>query len=388
VGLDTTLTGIAASAGQPIRNAAQLAIADANREGGILGSSLTLKIYDDGGSTPSGQDPGRGAANAVTMIADPRTIAIVGPSFSPVGQAMLPLTNEAGLLQCSPSTSLPELTKPRYGALDLRSARPNDINYVRLAPSDDVQARALASFAFRDLATTTALVIDDGDAGRDTADGFAEEYTRLGGRVTRRVLNAGVDPMTVLPIGGETAPDVVFFAGYTNTGGAQLRLAMGEAGLGALPFLSWDGLFDGSGTVDGSFIQQVGVAAVGTYIAHASLAPPKASFVDAYRSTYRMVPDEYTGAYAGAAYACVEVIVAALRAIAASGPSADGLREALRAYAVDPTHRYETVLGTIGFDANGDSIQQFVTFYRADASADGGAGDWVIEKQQDFGPAR
>jgi ABC-type branched-subunit amino acid transport system substrate-binding protein len=163
---------------------------------------------------------------------------------------------------------------------------------------------------------------------------------------------------------------------------------MGEAGLEAVPFLSWDGLYDGSGTDDGSFLQQVGVAAAGTYVAHASLAPSKASFVDAYRSTYRMVPDEYTGAYAGAAYACVEVIVAALRAIAASGPSADGLRDALRAYAVDPTHRYETVLGTIGFDANGDSIQQFVTFYRADASADGGAGDWVIEKQQDFGPAR
>ncbi|HEY8921588.1 MAG TPA: ABC transporter substrate-binding protein, partial [Candidatus Limnocylindria bacterium] len=195
--------------------------------------------------------------------------------------------------------------------------------------------------------------------------------------------NAGADPMTVLPIGSEAAPDVVFFAGYTNTGGAQLRLAMGEGGLEAVPFLSWDGLYDGSGTDDGSFIQQVGVAAVGSYIAHASLAPPKASFVDAYRSAYQTEPDEY----AGAAYACVEVIVAGLRAIAASSPSVDGLREALRAYAVDPTHRYETVLGTIGFDANGDSIQQFVTFYRADPSAEGGAGDWVIEKQQDFGPA-
>jgi branched-chain amino acid transport system substrate-binding protein len=384
VGLDMPLTGIAAALGQPMRNAAQLAIDDANREGGIVGSSLTLEAYDDAGSTPSGQDPDRGAANAISMIADPRTIAVVGPSGSPVGYAMLPLTNEAGLLQCSPSTSLPELTKPRYGALDLRSARPNDINYVRLAPSDDVQAPALASFAFRDLGTTTALVIDDGDVGRDTADGFAEEYASLGGRVTRRVLNAGADPMTVLPIGGEAAPDVVFFAGFTDTGGAQLRLAMGEAGLGSLPFLSWDGLFDGSGTEDGSFIQRVGVAALGSYIAHASLGPPKASFVDAYRSRYRMEPDEY----AAATYACVEVIGASLGAIAASGPSPDGLREALRAYVVDPTHRYQTVLGTIGFDANGDSIQQFVTFYRVDPSAEGGAGDWVIEKQQDFGPAR
>jgi hypothetical protein len=28
-----------------------------------------------------------------------------------------------------------------------------------------------------------------------------------------------------------------------------------------------------------------------------------------------------------------------------------------------------------------------VTFYRVETSADGGRGDWVISKQQDFGPA-
>jgi len=45
------------------------------------------------------------------------------------------------------------------------------------------------------------------------------------------------------------------------------------------------------------------------------------------------------------------------------------------------------VLGTVGFDDNGDSTQQFVTFYRIDKSAKDGAGDWVIMKQQDFGSA-
>jgi 4-hydroxyphenylpyruvate dioxygenase-like putative hemolysin len=54
--------------------------------------------------------------------------------------------------------------------------------------------------------------------------------------------------------------------------------------------------------------------------------------------------------------------------IASSGPSAETLREAFRAYAVDPAHRYKTVLGTLGFDKNGDSTQQFVTFYRSTAA--------------------
>jgi ABC-type branched-subunit amino acid transport system substrate-binding protein len=159
---------------------------------------------------------------------------------------------------------------------------------------------------------------------------------------------------------------------------------MEDAGLGSVPFVSWDGLFDGSGADTGSFIHDVGASgAVGSHIAHASLGPHKASFAEAYRAVYGDEPDEYSAA----AYACVEIIVASLREIATQSPSAAGLREALRAYAVDPSHAYATVLGTVGFDANGDSTQQFVTFYRVDPSAAGGLGDWVIDKQQDFGPA-
>ena len=108
-----------------------------------------------------------------------------------------------------------------------------------------------------------------------------------------------------------------------------------------------------------------------------------ASFVDAYRARFGEEPDEY----AAAAHACAEVIIQSLRAIAASGASAEDLREAVRAHAVDPAHRFETVLGTVGFDANGDSIQQFVTLYRVDPQAAEGAGDWVVVKQQDYGVA-
>ena len=372
IGLDMPLSGPAADRGLPQRNAAQLAVDDTNAKGGILGSLLTLGAYDDAGAPPLNQDPDRGAANATSMIADARTIAMIGPSSSGVARAILPLTNQAGLFECSPANTSPGLTKPRDGALDLRSAHPDQINYVRLAPSDDIQALALASFAFRDLAAKVALVIDDTGDGREIADGFEQEYTKLGGVVIRRALNAGADPMTVLAAqSGAETPQVVFFGGFTETGAPQLRIAMAGAGLGDVPFLSWDGI------LGGSFIQQAGPAAIGSYLAHASLGPHKASFAESYRAAFGEEPDEY----AAAAYACVEVMVASLREIATKSPSADNLRAALRAYAVDPSHQYTTVLGTVGFDMNGDSTQQFVTFYRVDA------GDWVIDKQQDFGPA-
>ena len=387
VGLDMPLSGIVGFRGRRVRSAVQLAIRDANAAGGIAGSPLSLKVYDDAGVGTQwygyGQNPSRGAANTRAMVADSRTIAMIGPWGSGVAVAELPITNKSGLLQCSPANTSPTLTKPRDGALDLRSAYPTRINYVRLAPADDIQAPALAWFAFHDLGARLALVVDESGDGRDIADGFQAAYTKLGGRAIRRTLNPGADPVALLRGGAKKLPGVVFFGGFDDVG-AQLRLGMRKAGLGQIPFLSWDGLLNGgSGAKKGSFIQLAGMAAAGTVISHASIAPQRASFAHSYRATYGAEPDEY----AAAAYACMEVIIASLRAVAATGAATSGLREAVRAYAVDPSHRYSTILGTVGFDANGDSTQQFVTFYRVDPSAANGAGDWVAYKQEDFGPA-
>jgi branched-chain amino acid transport system substrate-binding protein len=386
IGLDMPLSGDTAFRGIPMRNAVQLAIKDANAAGGIDGSLLGLDIFDDAGAPPLGQDPARGAANAQDMVTSPMTLAMIGPSGSNVAKLVIPVTNAAGLLECSPANTSPALTKPRYGALDLRSAHPSIINFVRIAPSDDIQAPALASFAYQDLKASVALVVDDAADGREIADGFQQAYTHLGGTVIRLALNPRADPTSVLaPLSqGADGPGVVFFGGSTGTGAAGLRKAMIASGYGNIPFLSWDGLFDGSGKDEGSYIQGVTAAdSAGSYVSHATQPPTKNTFVEAYRQAYDTEPDEY----AAAAYACVEMIVDSLRAVAADRPSAQDLRDALRAYAVDPTHRYDTVVGDVGFDVNGDSVHQYVTFFRVDPSAAGGMGDWVIAKQQDYGPA-
>jgi branched-chain amino acid transport system substrate-binding protein len=367
----------AAPSGALVRDAVQLAIDDVNAAGGVGGSQFVLDVRDDA------QSPDQGAANVTALIADPRTLAVIGPWYSAVAHLQIPLTNAAGLLQCSPANSDPQLTKPRNGALDLRSAFPDRINYVRTAPADDIQAVALASFVFRDLKAKLTLVVDDGDYGVEIAVGFTEAYKKLGGVVVRRTLNQGADPSTVLdPLSGADPPTAVFFGGFSDTGAPEVRMAMVAAGKADVPFVSWDGISGGSDEA-GSFLQVTGPAAAGSYYSHAAIALPKADFVERYQARFGTEPDEYSAA----GYACAQVIFEALRAVAVTGPSAADLREAVRAYAVDPKHRYETVIGTVGFDANGDSLQQFVTFYRVDPSAAGGLGDWVIDKQQDYGPA-
>ena len=386
IGLEMPMTGNGGQRGIAARNAVQLAIDDINGAGGMLGVQLALDVRDDAGDSPDGQVPALGALNVQAMAADPRTIAVIGPWGSRVAAAEIPITNAAGLLECSPSNTWPQLTKPREGALDLRATHPDRISYIRTAPSDDIQGVALASFVFRDLAAKLTLVVDDGQvAGRDIADRFVAAYEKLGGSIVRRTLNEGADAASVIgPISGPDAPGTVFFGGFTDSGAARVRLAMAVTGRSAVPFVSWDGIADGSGADANSFLQSTGTAAVGSYYSHAAIALPKADFVDRYVARYGSEPPNEYGA---SAYACVQIISAALRGVAATSPTAAGLREAVRAYAVDPARRFETVIGTVGFDANGDSLQQFVTFYRVDPSAAGGKGDWVIDKQQDYGPA-
>jgi DNA-binding SARP family transcriptional activator len=369
--------------GVSIRNAVQLAIDELSASDGTGGTTLELVAIDRANADSRSVD------DVTQIVGDTRAIALIGPLGSAATFPVLPLTNQAGLLECSPAATHPGLTKPRNGALDLRAARPQAVNLIRMAPADDIQSVALSAFAYTDLNARTALIVDVAADWRVIADAFESEYSKAGGTSIRRTLNPGAAPASVLePIADPAAPGVLFLAGDIDSGVA-IRSAMADLNELSTPLLSWDGLiYDTSafpgGSGSGSYIVRVGaIAAAGSFAAHASLPDHKFSFADSYRARYGEEPNEY----AAAGYACVEIVAAALRGLAATGPTADHMRELVRSYAVDPQHRYETVLGTVGFDANGDSLRQFVTFYRVDPSAGSGIGDWVLLKKQDFGPA-
>jgi len=381
IGVHVPLSGNAPADGIAVRNAVQLAVDQKNEDGTLAGVELGVRAFDTGDKT-YGESPDRSAAAVREMAGDPRTIAGVGPFISYAAERTIPITNRAGLLECNPSNSDPQLTKPAYGALKLRKAHPDRINYVRLAPSFDVLGRALAAYATHDLDAESALVVTHPEFA-DLAPDFVKAFNALGGQAEKATFPEGgtiVDARKLLR--KAAPPDVVVFAGDTDHGAAQVRKAMRAVGLGSTPFLSWDTIYDGSGRDRNSYLHQAGKDAVGSYAALSSIAPPRVDFVDAYRARFGEDPTDY----AAAAYACAQIILAALETSADDGPSADELREAVRAHAVDPANRYETVLGTLGFDENGDSTQQVVSLYRVDPAGADGAGDWALIKQQDYGP--
>ena len=215
------------------------------------------------------------------LIADPRVVAMIGPASSKVAAPGDPPHERGRPAPVQPREHRTRsLTKPRDGALDLRSAQPDRINYIRTAPADDIQGPALASFVFRDLGAKRTLVIDDADGGREIADQFSAAYQKLGGQVVRRALNQDADPATVLdPLATDRRADRrVLRWLHRHRGCRGLRTAMAAAGKASIPFVSWDGIQDGSGADDGSFLQAAGLGRGGSYFSHASIPLTEGGF--------------------------------------------------------------------------------------------------------------
>jgi branched-chain amino acid transport system substrate-binding protein len=388
IGVELPLSGGEAPNGQPTLKGAKLAIDEANAKGGVGGYRLELNVQDD--AVAGKNNPEQGAKNMTTLVSDPDVVAVIGPYNSAVAKAQIPISNEAGVLQCSPANTNPDLTKPP-AALDLRKAKPDKPNYVRVATTDDIQGPAGASYAFNDLGKKRVLIIDDVTTfGKGVADEFEKRFKALGGTVAQRV---GADKNTtdfvpILTAAKANNPDVVYYGGVTTSGGGLLRKQMPQVGMGDLPFVGPDGVVDGGGDATGSFINISGPAAANAYGTIAAIGdfPAKADFEKRYADHYANDSEFKTaGAYSGPAYACAQIVLKALETVAANTDKA-GLREAIRAYALGG-NEFDTVLGKVKFDQNGDTSQKIISFYKTDMSAKGGKGDWVFEKQQDFGAA-
>ena len=128
-------------------------------------------------------DPQTGATNIGQLVTDYSVFAVVGPFNSNVAQAEIPVSNAAGLIQCSPANTNPALTKGD-AAKALRATNPNKIAYVRVATTDDIQGQAGADIAYTVAGAKTAYIVDDTETyGKGLADQFVTSFTALGGTI-------------------------------------------------------------------------------------------------------------------------------------------------------------------------------------------------------------
>ncbi|MDP9105284.1 MAG: branched-chain amino acid ABC transporter substrate-binding protein [Candidatus Eremiobacteraeota bacterium] len=352
------MSGADASIGLPTQNGAVLAVEEANKNGFAGGKfKLDTSLLDD--AVQGKHDPNAGAQNVKTFIADDAVLAMVGPFNSNVAQAEIPLTNDAGLAQISPSNTNDGLTVGD-NAKKLRTAHPDTNTYFRVCTRDSKQGQALAQVAAQRLGFKKAFVIDDNETyGKGLADVFDAQFRQLGGTVLghEHITANQVDFKALLTKIKSQNPDAIFFGGNTSTGGGLIRRQMADVGMAKTPFLGGDGISDDE------FEKQAGDMANGSYMTTAapdvSKLPSAKTFVDAYKARFK----GDVGPYSANAYTGAKIEIAAIeKAINDNGGKMPTRADVLKNIAA--TTNFDSPIGNVGFDANGDTTNPILTLFK------------------------
>jgi branched-chain amino acid transport system substrate-binding protein len=389
IGIELPQSGNEVANGEPTANGVKLAVDKANKDNLVAGYTFDVNNQDD--AVNGVHDPDKGAANMRILVADPAVLGVVGAFNSGVTRFEIPVSNEAGLAQCSPANTGTDLTQE--GSAQYRFNGQDKRNYFRVAAPDNIQGPAGADYVYTDLGKHSVFIMDDTEPfGKGVADAFEARFKELGGTVvgTRAsVPKSTTDYTPFFTAAAALNPEAVYFGGTQVTGGGLARKQMVAAGMGDIPYVGPDGIADlGAGGNEGAFITLAGVE--NSHDVHGTVAglhdlPSGSTFNADYQAKFGKAP----GAYSALAYACAQAIIQAVKDTAASANgNMANWREAVRAYIFDTAahHTYNTVMGPISFNACGDIEQPVMSFYKVDPAAEGGKGGWVYVKQQAFQP--
>jgi branched-chain amino acid transport system substrate-binding protein len=375
IGVDLPLSGGDAANGIPTRNGIVLAVERANAKGVPGGFTFVVDDRDD--AVQGAHDPSAGAANTRAFVSDPSVLAMIGPFNSNVAKAEIPITNDAGLTQISPSTTNPALTKGRDATL-LRPSHPGANTYFRVCTTDDRQGAADAAFA-RKFGYKKAFIVDDDETyGKGLADVFEGDFARGGGTVVghEHLTKAQIDIEQVLAKIGSAHPDMVFYGGTTVTGGGVLRRKMADSGLQNVAF------FGGDGISDDTFLSTAGGMANGTYYTVAAPETSRLTSAARFVAEYRTRWASDVGPYSANAFAATSIEIAAIeKAIKAERGKMPTRAEVLENVAA--TRNFPTPIGSVGFDANGDITAGVLSLYKIE-NGKAKFVDQVFERQSAF----
>jgi branched-chain amino acid transport system substrate-binding protein len=356
IGVDFPLSGADAADGGPAANGVILAVEQAQKRGLPGGFKLETSVLDD--AVQGKHDPAAGAQNVKTFISDAAVLAMIGPFNSNVATAEIPLTNDAGLVQISPSNTNDGLTIGN-DAKKLREAHPDVNTYFRVCTRDSRQGAALAQFAVK-LGYKKIFVIDDNETyGKGLADSFAAAFAADGGKVLghEHVTANQQDFKSLLTQAKSTSPDAVFYGGTTSTGGALVRHQMGDVGMASIPYMGGDGISDGDVFVNAAGPTMAKNVYFSIAAPDAEKLPSAKPFVAAYKARFTAQP---LGAYSANSYSAALIEIAAIeKAIKDNGGKMPTRAEVLKNVAA--THDFETPIGKVGFDANGDTTAPLLT---------------------------
>jgi branched-chain amino acid transport system substrate-binding protein len=333
------------------RNSVLLALEENEYSAGDIELSLVIM---DGGDESGAWDSKKERVNAHRAADDPTAVAYIGPLNSGAAKISMPILNEAGIAQISPSNTWPGLTKPGFLPGEPAIFYPTgERHYVRVAPTDDMQGPAGARWAYA-LGYRDVYVVNDSDAyGVGIADLFVNEARNLGMNVIG-YSSISTDPQSYKRIGdviASSSVSLVYYGGLTPHGGPELLSYIREKGSTAR-FMGADGVFEYD------FIARAGSAAEGALITSIGIAPSEAqsptarAYLEAYRTRFGSEPD----VFGALAYDATRAVVSAIER--ANSVDREAVRDALLSMGSQPG-----VFSTWGFDENGDTTLTLMSGY-------------------------
>ena len=330
--------------------------------------SVGYQFCDDATAQAGGFEYEKCASNASAYVAHRRVLGLIGSYNSGCSLVQIPIANRASLAMISPSNSAIGLTHaaPSSPRGELGRLYPTgERHYARLLPADDVQAAAAALLARRlDCGRVSILREPFGGYALDVATSFARTARRVGLRIAGPTQwDPGATSYVTLAHAIRSARSgCVFLAGgiYSN-GGRLLRDLRSSLGP-ELPIIASDGFSQGDDVLDAA-----GRAGDGLYVTVAGvptdrLGPTGQRFLDRFRRTRPAgeAPNLYWGAFAAQS---AELL---LDAIARSDGTRLSVRKKLLAARVE-----NGILGSFGFDRNGDAKPSSITILRVRAGGEG-----------------
>lgn len=323
VGVAGSHTGDLASYGIPTLNAAKLVVAEMNEKGGVLGKKIEILPADDVCKPEV-------AANVASKLVSDGANVVVGHICSGATKAALNIYKDAKMITISPSATNVDLTKSG-----------DYPNFFRTISPDDAQAKLEVEFALNKLKVKkVAIVHDKGDYGKGLAEFAKADFEKRG---IKPVLFEGITPgavdySAIVQKIKNSGADAVVYGGY-HPEAAKIVTAMKKKKMKTF-FISDDGV------KDDTFIKVAAEYAEGVYATgpmDTSKNPMAIAAIEQHKKTYGSDP----GAFYLNAYAASQCILQAINKAGSTKP--DAIANALR------TNWFETPLGKISFDKNGDA---------------------------------